>query len=135
MRRGVLDTNVVASAALSTDGAPALVLRGFLEGRWQLVASPEIIAEYERVLYRPALRLPPAAVRDALRSLAAAAALAYPAEAPHVCADPDDDKFLACCLAGAAGFLVTGNLRHFPRESYQGVRILAPREFLTLFPA
>jgi predicted nucleic acid-binding protein len=48
----------------------------------------------------------------------------------HVCKDPDDDKFLETAIAGGADFLVTKNLKHFPRKSYQGVRIVNVATFL-----
>lgn len=134
MLRAVLDTNVIVSAALTPDGVPFKVHNGFLEGRWQLLASPEILAEYETVLRRPKFGLSSGAVSAALAGLRQAAILIVPAAPVSACSDPDDDKFLACCLAGAAGHLITGNLRHFPRGAYQGVRILSPAEFLALLP-
>lgn len=134
MLRAVLDTNVIVSAALSPAGTPFRVQSAFLEGRWQLVASPEILEEYEAVLSRPKFRLSRGAVREALARLREAADLAFPVEPVQACSDPTDDKFLACCLAGGAGHLVTGNLRHFPRGAYQGVKIVSPAEFLALFP-
>lgn len=132
MLRAVLDTNVIVSAALNPRGVPFQVQSGFFDGRWQLLASQDILDEYESVLLRPRLRLPPAVVKDALARLRHAAILVFPASGIRACADPDDDKFLSCALAGAATHVVTGNLRHFPKGGYQGVRIVSPAEFLAL---
>ena len=44
--------------------------------------------------------------------------------------DPDDEPFLEVAAAAMAEFLVTGNLKHFPRDRRQGVRVVLPREFL-----
>jgi predicted nucleic acid-binding protein len=44
--------------------------------------------------------------------------------------DPDDEPFLEVALAGGAKAMVTGNKRHFPREEYEGIRMLFPAEFL-----
>ncbi len=94
MLRAVLDTNVIISAALTPNGVPFRVQNGFMEGRWQLLASPEILEEYEAVLLRPKLGLSPGTVRAALAGLRQAAILVFPPDPIHACADPDDDKFL-----------------------------------------
>lgn len=43
---------------------------------------------------------------------------------------PDDDKFIACALAGNADFLVTGNKRHFPQVSSMHARVVNAAELL-----
>ena len=48
----------------------------------------------------------------------------------HVCKDPDDDKFLETAATGGADFLVTKNLKHFPRKSYSEMRIVNVANFL-----
>lgn len=54
MIRIVLDTNVLLSALLNPQGAPAQVLLlTVLEPDIQLCVSDEIFAEYEEVLHRP----------------------------------------------------------------------------------
>ena len=45
--------------------------------------------------------------------------------------DPKDDMVVATAFAAAADYLVTGDRRHLlPLGTYQGTRILTPREFL-----
>jgi len=53
----------------------------------------------------------------------------FPAEKLSLCSDPDDDRFLECALAAQAAYLVTGNVRHFPKD-YKPVAIVTPRELL-----
>jgi predicted nucleic acid-binding protein len=48
----------------------------------------------------------------------------------HVCKDPDDDIFLETAFFANADFLVTKNLNHFPKKSYQGVKIVKVSAFL-----
>lgn len=51
-------------------------------------------------------------------------------------ADPDDDKVLECAVLGSATHIVTGDRRHLlPLGSFQGIRIVAPAEFLALMGA
>ena len=54
-----------------------------------------------------------------------------PTERIEACSDPDDDIFLECAHAARADYLVTGNLKHFPR-SWAGTLIVTPRAFVDL---
>jgi predicted nucleic acid-binding protein len=47
--------------------------------------------------------------------------------------DPDDDKILACASAGGADYLVTGDEDLLAITQYGGAKILAPRDFESLF--
>lgn len=48
----------------------------------------------------------------------------------QVCKDPDDDVFLETAIAGSADFLVTKNLKHFPKKTYEDARIVKVSAFL-----
>jgi putative PIN family toxin of toxin-antitoxin system len=50
---------------------------------------------------------------------------------PHLCSDPDDDKFLACALTAQADYIVTGDPDLLILGQHQEVTILKPQEFLT----
>jgi predicted nucleic acid-binding protein len=52
-----------------------------------------------------------------------------PTQELFLCSDPDDDCFLECAVAAEAAYLVTGNLRHFPRN-YEPVAIVTPRQLI-----
>lgn len=134
MLRAVLDTNVLVSSLINLRGAPAQAVDGCLEGRWGLLASPEIMEEYEGVLRRPRLKLHPVSVAALITAIRRRAVTVIPRKPVRVCSDPDDDKFLCCALTGAASHLITGNLRDFPKNAYEGIRIVSPAEFLRLFP-
>jgi putative PIN family toxin of toxin-antitoxin system len=54
--RAVLDVNVLVSAVLSPTGTPARLLLAWQEGRFELVASPGLLAELRRALAYPKLR-------------------------------------------------------------------------------
>jgi predicted nucleic acid-binding protein len=51
--RAVLDPNLIASAVLSRGSTPATLLRAWLDGGFELVASPALLGELERVLGYP----------------------------------------------------------------------------------
>ena len=46
----VLDTNVIVSAVLSPQGAPAEIIRRWEAEEIEVVTSPPLISEFERVL-------------------------------------------------------------------------------------
>ena len=127
--RVVLDTNVVVSAALTTDGVCARILDLLSEGVFGIFADDRILAEYELVLRRPALDIAPEDAAEILEMLRAAAepvaAIPLDIALPY----PKDRPFLEAAAAANA-VLVTGNTRHYPAASRAGVTVLTPREFL-----
>jgi putative PIN family toxin of toxin-antitoxin system len=54
--RVVLDPNVIVAALLAPTGTPAKVLRAWLDGHYELIASPLLLAELTRVFDYPKLR-------------------------------------------------------------------------------
>lgn len=130
MRLAVFDTNVIVSAGLKPGGPPAkLVMDWLLEGQVQIVSSPAIVEEYREVVQRHKFRrygFPPLWLDFILEE---SLHLPEPGRWPHAVPDPKDAPFLA--LAHAAGaWLITGNLRHFPKSARKGVTVLSPAEYL-----
>jgi uncharacterized protein len=130
VRLVVLDTNIIVSAGIKPEGAPAkLVMDWVLEGQVQVVTSPLIIEEYRAIVERPKFHrfgFPPLwlefLIEESMR-------LPDPVKWPHRGPDPKDTPFLA--LAHDAGaWLVTGNLRHFPEKLREGVTVLSPADYL-----
>ncbi len=78
--RLVLDTNVLVSALVNLHGTPAKIIDGFLEGRWELLVSPEILEEYEVVLVRRKFAPIYRSVREAVMRLKQAAFVVFPGE-------------------------------------------------------
>jgi putative PIN family toxin of toxin-antitoxin system len=62
MIKVVIDTNVVVSATLVDHGPSAGILNLATNKRVQMCVSPAILAEYEKVLRRPRLKLDPARI-------------------------------------------------------------------------
>lgn len=52
MARVVVDPNVLVAALISPRGAPAALYGALAGGRFELIASPLLLAELERVLSR-----------------------------------------------------------------------------------
>jgi putative PIN family toxin of toxin-antitoxin system len=129
--RIVLDTNVLVSGVLNPHGSPGRCLDLILDGDLTPLFDDRILAEYRDVLLRPRFGLDPRDV-DALVDylIAEGQALGAP-PLDLTLPDPDDLPFLEVAIAGNADALVTGNLRHFPKEAVsERVEILAPSQLL-----
>ncbi len=127
--KAVIDTNIFLSALINRLGAPAKIRRHWLDERFTLITSPSVEFEYIDVLsHAPKVRLEDAQVfLEEVRSFA----LFVPVSGSlKICKDPDDDKFLETAIESSADFLVTKNLKHFPRKSYGNVRIVNVATFL-----
>lgn len=127
--RVVLDTNAVVSAQLKPAGLEAAVLLIAFSGAFELFVSPQILAEYQRVLYKPKLKFNPRRVEAVLLDIGAASRLVHPADALTAASHEPDNRFLECVQAARADYLVTGNKRHFPKQ-WGTAKIVNAREFL-----
>jgi uncharacterized protein len=126
----VLDTNVLVSGILYT-GPPHQILLAWSKGRFELVFTSDIHEEYRRVAAELQQQFPRVDLTAAL-DLVLVNADAFPSAVleARVCANPDDDKFLACALASGAGTIVSGD-KHLLRVSgYRGIEVPRPRAFL-----
>ena len=132
MFKGVYDTNVVVSGLLLSRGIPALLLDLVFNGRVVLFLSPDVFEEYEQVLARPRFAIQAARRESVLRQLRSLSQWVEPRQHLAVAGDPDDNRFLECALAGKVDFLVTGNLRHFPKR-LRDTRVLSPRQFFEIY--
>ena len=112
--RVVLDTNVVVSAHLNSQGYERYALDLVLAGKLRLFVSPEIFAEYEGVLRRPKFAIAPKLITKSLRQLRSVAKIVEPQRRLSITRHEADNRFLECAEAAQADFLVTGNKRHFP---------------------
>jgi len=131
MIRVVLDTNVLVSAAIKEAGAEAAALDLITEGQFALCVSEPILAEYDRVLARPKLRLSPDRVRHLIAMVRTESILVQPGFALSISTDEADNRFLECAEAARADFLVTGNRRHFPR-SWKTTSVVSAPQFLEI---
>lgn len=138
MTRAALDPNVLIAAVIAPTGPPADCLRAHADGRFELVVSEALLAELTRVLAREkfrrylslaqAERLVAALRRDAILCL-------DPGEAPPIRSqDPKDDYLLSLAHGETAQVLVTGDAHLLGLRS-PPLRILTPRDFLSLLPS
>ena len=135
--RAVLDANVLVSAAISTAGPPRQIVSAWVDGRFELIASPALLAELRDVLARPKFRrwISTATAVDFIGGLADdALVLDDPPALPGVSPDPDDDYLIALARAAQADYLISGD-RHLLDLTDPDPPVLTPRQFLELIDA
>ncbi|MGA2570679.1 MAG: putative toxin-antitoxin system toxin component, PIN family [Terracidiphilus sp.] len=130
MTRAVLDTNVLVSALISPFGNEALVLLAVEQGRVAPCFSPAILEEYAGVLSRPKFNFAEREIDGLIELLRRAGLLFETRQATGTSPDPKDEAFIACAIASGAEFLVTGNRRHFPAQSYGRAKVVSSRELI-----
>lgn len=127
----MLDPGVLVAALISGHGAPRALLWSWLEGAFELVACPFLLAELEGVLLRRKFRTYVTAkeVRTYVGLLSRLAAV-YPDPyvTPGLTPDPGDDYLVALARAAASHFLVSGD-SHLTGISRPQPPILTPRAF------
>lgn len=126
----VLDTNVLVSA-LGFGGPPLDVLLRTFDDEVRLLASEATLDELERVMHYDRL---PFTATDRVQYLAILrreADIIDPEDSVEVACDSDNDKFLDVALEGDADCLVSGDDDLLALDSYAGIAIVTPDEFLT----
>lgn len=131
--RLVIDTNILVSAALKPDGLQRTVLLLATTKPARLYVSEAILAEYRDVLARPELKIRKAIRQQFLQLMRSRSYAVKPSRLrpPPVMKDPDDAKFLECADAARADYLVTGNIKHFPKF-WKRTKVITSREFIDI---
>ncbi len=127
--RVILDTNVILSA-IFFGGIPGRILSAYRDGRITLVLSPEILDEYRMTASRLAKKYD-LEYEALLEWIAIHSKINQATQLPDpVCADPDDDKFIACALASKAKIICSGDKHLLNVNGYQGIEVLKPRTLI-----
>ena len=129
MKRVVIDTNIMVSAYLG--GRLEAILVAWLAGKFVLVVSNQIVIEYLNVLSRPKFKLAREELDDFAALILSKAEFVLPEEHLQVIkADPSDDKFLEAAIAGQVDAIVSGDGHLLRLESFRGISVIEPAEFL-----
>ena len=125
----VIDTNVIISALLSRhqDSATVKVLDYLYDRTIVPIYNDEILEEYANVLRRPKFNFPERTVNatlEAIRKGVRSDRLKSDEELP----DPKDIVFYEVALSAEDSYLVTGNIKHFPKKPF----VVTPAEMLQI---
>lgn len=127
--RIVVDTNVIASAVFF-GGRLYQLLRYIMEGQVGVVASKDIVDEYEEIVFRLKQKYPAINTRIPLQDLLVKFEIIRVTSDIHVSRDPDDDKFISCAVDGKCLYIVSGDSDLLSIGSYDNIEILSVVDFL-----
>lgn len=126
----VFDSSVWISA-LKFGGAPLKAL-DLARGRFRVVLCDPILAEIHAVLARK-FQWRTAEIDEALREYSIGTIIVKtPGRLRGICRDPKDDMVIECAVIAGADLIVTGDKDLLAVKTYEGIRVLTPREFLEL---
>lgn len=126
----VIDTNVLVSALLTSnmEAATVKVLEALLKEQIIPLYNEEIIGEYTEVLSRPKFGFSDDLVGFYISSIMQKGILASRVTSNEVFLDADDAVFYEVALSRDDAFVVTGNLKHFPKNPI----VVTPAELLDI---
>lgn len=130
MTRAVLDPGVLIAALISPRGVPAKLIALWLEGAFELVASPKLLEELRTVLLRAKFRryTTEAEARSYVEVFERLAVVVRdPQAVPRVSKDRKDDYLVALAVASSAT-LVSGDPHLIELDQEQPL-VRTPREF------
>ena len=129
----VLDVNILASAAVSEQGLPRVVVRTGLRRHYRLATSAHILRKLSDTLQKPyfAERLSTTDREEYIRLIVSRSRHYQPDPSIRgVAPDAEDDLVLGTAVRAQADFLVTGDKALLALGHYGDIRIVTAEEFL-----
>ena len=125
----VFDTNVLVSALMSrrADSPTVALLDYVLDGRIVLLYNEEILNEYDEVLHRSKFSFSTERIETVINLVRTGIRL-DPIESGELFPDSDDRVFYEVALSKDGAYMVTGNLRHFPKTPI----VVSPAEMMKI---
>ena len=117
----VIDTNVLVSSLFSPKGLsnPSIVISAVINGVITPLYNDEIIDEYREVLSRDKFNFNPFLIENLISVFTEFGLSANRVgESDEDFPDRDDIVFYEVAMSVEDAYLVTGNIRHFPKRSF-----------------
>lgn len=129
----VIDTNVLVSALLTGNpySATKRILGLLTSYKITPLLNAEVIAEYDEVLHRSKFPFKTEDVDNLILFLRQVGIDTDTTSFPEPMPDETDRVFFEITLTVEESFLVTGNLKHYPRTP----QVVTPSEFISLLDA
>jgi len=122
----VLDTNILVSSLL-TSGPPSVIVDLIADGNIIPFYSNPILQEYWEVLSRKKFGFDSMQVNRLIDDIVRTG-IAVEGKSNKNKKVNEEDRIFYDAAVEAGAYLITGNIRHFPKESF----IITPAQFLTL---
>ena len=130
--RIVVDTNVLISVALKPSGEQARLVNLLVSRAFEICVSEAMLAEYREVFGRAKLsHVHPDVFPSMLALIERRGTRFTPDRHLTISSHDSDNRFCECADAADADYIVTGNLKHFPKP-YKNTKIIVTRKLLEL---
>lgn len=129
MKSVVLDTNIVISSVISSNGNPFVIMGLVSDGEIQAYYSNEILDEYKRVLAYERLKINLEKQVEIIEKIKEQGILIKPDDKSEIPFTDESDRIFYDTAKAANAYLITGNIRHYPEEWH----ILTPARFVEIF--
>jgi len=129
----VPDTNVIISAILF-GGLPRKVFELAIKGELEVYLSPLILDELRDLLIRPKFGFSAEQAEKIADEVYSISRFVSPEK--HITVvkdDPDDNMILECAIKAHASYIITGDSHLLDIETFEGISIVSPAEFLEAF--
>jgi putative PIN family toxin of toxin-antitoxin system len=127
--RVVVDTNVIVSALMNMHGTPAKILALVFNGQIKVLYDNRIIFEYFEVLSRKEFGFSMEIINDLVAYFKCDGEFINAEYTKIKFTDETDKKFYEVYKSGEAQYLITGNIKHFPKED----TIVIPKNFMQVY--
>ena len=124
----VVDTNVIVSALMNSNGVPARIITMILDKKLEVNFDNRIVFEYADVLSREEFGFTSEMIAKFIDHIKNNGSYVNSDSSKINFTDETDKKFYEVYKSAKAQYLITGNIKHFPNEP----RIVTPRKFLDL---
>lgn len=132
MQKIVIDTNVIVSALIQRSYPNLIIYNLFIEQKFQLCISDQLLSEYYEVLARPKFsKFHDFFIRAEviLVDVEAKATKYDPTIKLDLISDDDDNMILELADKCLADFVITGNTTDFIFPTYKQTKIVTPKEY------
>jgi len=129
--RVVIDTNVLVSSVINPHGAPGRIVDALLGESMIALYDDRVLDEYREVMRRPIFGFQSGDIDALLHFIESAGEHISTRDIGVVLPDASDLPFLEVAVAGRAGALITGNIKHFkPKRGRHSVYVSTLAEFM-----
>ena len=126
----VIDTNVFVSSLITSNlQSPTFrVIEAMLEKKITPLYNNEIISEYSEVLHRPKFGFDESKINLYIDAIMREGISSYRVTSNESFPDPKDIVFYEVAMSKEDAYLVTGNIKHFPKKPI----VVTPAEMLKI---
>jgi|SRR6476619_1662773 putative PIN family toxin of toxin-antitoxin system len=137
MKRIVIDTNIVVSAAIGNGYSKRILKKIIFDDTINICISTEIVKEYDRVsnYLRIQKKYPlfKEEMDDMILSLKEIARVYFPTQSFSILKDISDNIYLDLAHEAKAHYIITGNKNDFSIAQFEQTKIVSPKEFCELY--